>query len=114
MFTAIENALYPVVCDLNAYLSNYVLVFLLIAVGLWYSIRTRFVQVRCFGEGMRRVFGNLTLRGEKHASGMSSFQALATAIAAHHDAFDSRSARTGYNHSKKRYFIQMETRSVDS
>ena len=82
MFTAIENALYPVVCDLNAYLSNYVLVFLLIAVGLWYSIRTRFVQVRCFSEGMRRVFGNLTLRGEKHASGMSSFQALATAIAA--------------------------------
>ena len=82
MFTAIENALYPVVCDLNAYLSNYVLVFLLIAVGLWYSIRTRFVQVRCFGEGMRRVFGNLTLRGEKHASGMSSFQALATAVAA--------------------------------
>ena len=63
MFTAIENALYPVVYDLNAYLSNYVLVFLLIAVGLWYSIRTRFVQVRCFGEGMRRVFGNLTLRG---------------------------------------------------
>ena len=31
---------------------------------------------------MRRVFGNLTLRGEKHKSGMSSFQALATAIAA--------------------------------
>ena len=62
MFTAIENALYPVVCDLNAYLSNYVLVFLLIAVGLWYSIRTRFVQLRCFGEGMRRVFGSLTLR----------------------------------------------------
>lgn len=82
MFTAIENALYPVVCDLNAYLSNYVLVFLLIAVGLWYSIRTRFVQLRCFGEGMCRVFGNLTLRGEKHKSGMSSFQALATAIAA--------------------------------
>ena len=82
MFTAIENALYPVVCDLNAYLSNYVLVFLLIAVGLWYSIRTRFVQLRCFGDGMRRVFGNLTLRGEKHKSGMSSFQALATAIAA--------------------------------
>ena len=47
MFTAIENALYPVVYDLNAYLSNYVLVFLLIAVGLWYSIRTRFVQRVC-------------------------------------------------------------------
>ena len=82
MFIAVENALYPVVCSINSYLSNYILVFLLIAVGLWYSIRTRFVQVRCFGEGMRRVFGNLTLRGEKHESGMSSFQALATAIAA--------------------------------
>ena len=55
---------------------------MLIAVGLWFSIKTRFVQVRCFGEGMRKVFGNLTLFGDRHESGMSSFQALATAIAA--------------------------------
>ena len=66
----------------NAYLSDYILVFLLIAVGLWYSLKTRFIQIRCFGEGMRKVFGNLTLSGKKHAHGMSSFQALATAIAA--------------------------------
>ena len=79
---SIENAIYPVVCNINNYLSSYILVFLLIAVGLWYSIRTRFVQVRCFGEGMRRVFGNIRLRGRKQESGMSSFQALATAIAA--------------------------------
>ena len=32
---AIENALYPIVCDINGYVSNYVLVILLIAVGLW-------------------------------------------------------------------------------
>ena len=82
MFQAIENALYPVVCDINNYLSSYVLIILLVAVGLWYSIKTRFVQVRCFGEGMKKVFGNLSLRGGKQASGMSSFQALATAIAA--------------------------------
>ena len=78
----LDAALYPTVCSVNTYLSNYILVFLLVAVGLWYSIKTRFVQVRCFGEGMRRVFGNLTLNGKKHDSGMSSFQALATAIAA--------------------------------
>ena len=66
----------------NAYLSDYILVFLLIAVGLWYSLKTRFIQIRCFCEGMRKVFGNLTLSGKKHAHGMSSFQALATAIAA--------------------------------
>ena len=79
---AIESILFPIVSKINEYLSNYILVFLLIGVGLWYSIKTRFVQVRCFGEGMRKVFGNLKLKGDRHDSGMSSFQALATAIAA--------------------------------
>ena len=82
LIAKLDSVLYPIVCDINTYLSNYILVFLLIGVGLWYSIRTRFVQVRCFGEGMRKVFGNLSLHGKKHDSGMSSFQALATAIAA--------------------------------
>ena len=67
---------------INSYLSDYVLVFLLILVGVWYTVRTGFVQIRFFGEGMKSVFGNLSLRGHKHESGMSSFQALATAIAA--------------------------------
>lgn len=74
--------LLQIVQTVNTYLSDYILVVLLIAVGLWFSIKTRFVQVRCFGEGMRRVFGSLSLNGAKHKSGMSSFQALATAIAA--------------------------------
>ncbi len=76
------DTLLQIVQTINKYLSDYILFFMLIAVGLWYTFKTRFVQVRCFGEGMRRVFGNLTLRGKKHDSGMSSFQALATAIAA--------------------------------
>ena len=74
--------LLQLVQTINSYLSDYVLVFLLILVGLWYSIRTGFVQVRFFGEGVKRVFGNISLNGKKHESGMSSFQALATAIAA--------------------------------
>ena len=78
----LEEALFPIVANINVYLSNYILVFLLIGVGLWYSIRTRFVQVRCLGEGMKRVFGTLSLKGDKQEHGMSSFQALATAIAA--------------------------------
>ena len=82
MTASIEAAIYPIVANINNYLSSYVLVFLLVAVGLWYSIKTRFVQIRCFREGMSRVFGNLSLKGGKHESGMSSFQALATAIAA--------------------------------
>ena len=71
-----------IVQNINKYLSNYVLIVLLVAVGLYFSIRTKFVQVRCFGEGMKNVFGNLKLKGDKQKGGMSSFQALATAVAA--------------------------------
>ena len=81
-FAAIEQAVYKIVCDINNYLSNYTLVILLVGCGLWFSIRTRFVQVRCFGEAWRSVFGNFSMRGGKHEGGISSFQALTTAIAA--------------------------------
>ena len=67
---------------INGYITDYCLVFLLIGVGLYFTIRTKFVQVRCFGEGMRNVFGKLSLKGGKQEGGLSSFQALATAIAA--------------------------------
>ena len=76
------DALLKVVQTINLYLSDYILIVLLIGCGLYFSIRTRFVQIRCFGEGMRRVFGNLSLNGKKQKSGLSSFQALTTAIAA--------------------------------
>ena len=67
---------------INGYITDYCLVFALIAVGLYFTIRTKFVQLRCFGEGMRNVFGNLSFRGGEQKGGLSSFQALATAIAA--------------------------------
>ena len=78
----LESVLFPIVSKINEYLSNYILIFLLVGVGLWYSIKTRFVQVRCFGEGMKKFFGEMNLRGGAQKSGMTSFQALATAIAA--------------------------------
>ena len=66
----------------NSYLTDYVLIILLVGVGLLFTIRTRFVQVRFFKKGIKQVFGNLSLKGGKHKSGMSSFQAFATAVAA--------------------------------
>ena len=77
-----NDILLPIVQTINSYLSDYVLIILLIGCGLYFSIRTKFVQVRCFGEGMKNVFGKLSLKGGKQGGGMSSFQALATAIAA--------------------------------
>lgn len=82
MLQSMEATLYPIVVKINEYLSSYILIVLLIAVGLWYTIKTRFVQVRYFGAGMKKVFGNLSLKGGAQEQGMSSFQALATAIAA--------------------------------
>ena len=63
----------------NDYMSGYILVFLLVGVGLYYSIKTKFVQVRCLGEGFKRVFSKKSNGAKK---GLSSFQALATAVAA--------------------------------
>ena len=82
MASSFETTLFSIVQTINEYLSNYVLVILLLGVGIWYTIKTRCVQVRCFKEGWNRVFGNITLNGKKGGDGMSSFQALATAIAA--------------------------------
>ncbi|MBQ2840242.1 MAG: sodium:alanine symporter family protein [Oscillospiraceae bacterium] len=77
----LEQILLKVMNTINTYMADYVLIILLVGIGLYFTVRTRFVQVRCFGEGMKKVFGDFSLRGGKQKGGMSSFQALATAIA---------------------------------
>ena len=72
MASSFETTLFPIVQTINEYLSNYVLVILLLGIGIWYTIKTRCVQVRCFKEGWNRVFGNITLNGKKGGDGMSS------------------------------------------
>ena len=75
-------SLLSIVQKINMYLSDYILIVLLIGTGLFFSIKTKFVQVRCFKEGWHRTFGSFSLHGGKQKEGISSFQALATAIAA--------------------------------
>ena len=79
---SLNATLLPLVQKANGFLADYILVFLLIGTGLYFSYKTKFIQVRAFGEGMKNVFGKLSLKGEKQESGMSGFQALCTAIAA--------------------------------
>ncbi len=65
------------------YLSDYILIAALLGGGIWFSISLGFIQIKGFGEGMRRTFGGMfKKKGEVGTDGMSSFQALATAIAA--------------------------------
>ena len=51
------------------------LVYLCLGAGLYFSIRTRFLQVRHVGEMVK-----LTFKGEKSEAGVSSFQALALSL----------------------------------
>ncbi len=82
MIATLEGIVYPFVVKFNEYLSNYILVFLLVGVGLWYTLKTRFVQVRCFKEGLHNSLGKISLFGEKNENSISPFQAFMTAIAA--------------------------------
>ena len=54
------------------------LVGLCLVAGLYFSLRTRFVQVRRFGEMFRLLFGSAG--NEKKKTGISSFQAFAMAL----------------------------------
>ena len=58
---ALLDAALKVVKTINMYLSDYILIILLIGLGLFFTVKTKFVQIRCFGEGCRNVFGTLSL-----------------------------------------------------
>ena len=78
-----EAMLNNIFSTLGSYLSNYILIVALLGGGIWFTVSLGFIQVKGFGEGMRRTFGGMFKKGDKAgADGMSSFQALATAIAA--------------------------------
>lgn len=78
-----EAMLNDIFSTLGSYLSNYILIAALLGGGIWFTVSLGFIQVKGFGEGMRRTFGGMFKKGDKAgADGMSSFQALATAIAA--------------------------------
>ena len=72
-----------VVDQMSGFVWNNILLFVLLGAGLYFTVRTGFVQIRHFGRAWNRVFGDFSLSGSKAGKdGMSSFQALATAIAA--------------------------------
>lgn len=78
------DSLTSLVQSLNNFIwGPYFLIPLLCGTGLYFTLKLRFVQIRKFGACLRQVFGGFSLSGAKAGkSGMSSFQALATAVAA--------------------------------
>lgn len=74
--------LMDLVGSINSVLWDYILIFLLCGTGLFFTIRLNFVQVRKFKEAFKFTFGGIKLGKKAGKDGMSSFQALATSIAA--------------------------------
>ena len=72
------NWLTSAIETLNSWVWSPALVALCLAAGLYFSFRTRFVQVRRFGEMFRLLFGSAGK--DKKATGISSFQAFAMAL----------------------------------
>lgn len=72
-----------IVAKINSFLWDFALLFLLCGTGIYFTIRLKFVQIAKFKDGWNRTFGGLSLRGKAAGKeGMSSFQSLATAVAA--------------------------------
>ena len=71
-----------IVALVNTVLWDYALLVLLVGTGIFYTFQLKFIQVRKFGKGMKLLFGNFSLKEAKDQKGLSSFQALTTAIAA--------------------------------
>ena len=72
-----------IVGKINGFLWDFALLFLLCGTGIYFTIRLKFVQIVKFKDGWDRTFGGLSLRGKAaDKEGMSSFQSLATAVAA--------------------------------
>lgn len=77
------DQLQAIVQSINGFLWGYLLIFMLCGTGIYFTFKLRFVQVRKFGAVVKQTFGGLTLSGDKaDKEGMTSFQSLATAIAA--------------------------------
>ena len=82
IMTSIMENVASFVDIVNTFLWDYALLVLLLGTGIIYSFSLKFIQVRKFGAGMKKMFGNFSLHGKSTENGLSSFQALATAIAA--------------------------------
>lgn len=77
------DALYEVVIAINSVLLNNFLVYLLLAIGIFFTFKLGFIQFTRLGASFKKTFSGLTFKSEKaDAEGMTSIQSLFTAIAA--------------------------------
>ena len=70
------------IANINAILWNYLLIYALLGIGLFFTIYLGMPQITKFGTGFKSVFGSLFNKKEGNSQSLSQFQALAVAISA--------------------------------
>ena len=70
---AFMNFLTAIVDTISSFLWDYALMYLLVATGIYFTIRLGFIQLRKFGAGLKAMFGGFSLHGksEKTDSALS-------------------------------------------
>lgn len=76
MISLLNISFEQLVVAISEWIWSPVLVFLCLGAGIYFSFRTRFVQVRRLGEMCRLLFSN----DKNHKTGISSFQAFSMAL----------------------------------
>lgn len=76
------NSVLEIVKLVNGFLWSFLLLILLCGTGVYFTFKLKFIQVRKFGKSFKMTFGGIKFGAKAGEDGMSSFQSLATAIAA--------------------------------
>ncbi|MEM6338693.1 MAG: alanine/glycine:cation symporter family protein [Pseudomonadota bacterium] len=71
-----------VIVTINQYLWDYILLTLLLGTGLFYTVKLKAIQLRLFPQIISNVINSAIYKDKSDSDGISSFQALTTAIAA--------------------------------
>jgi len=71
-----------IVKSINGVLWGYILIFLLCGTGIYFTVVLKLVQVRKIKAIFRQAFGGIKFGHKAGKEGMSSFQAMTTAMAA--------------------------------
>ena len=77
-FSTLNDALIAVTGEISGFMYTYILVFLLVIVGIWFSVRTKFVQIRYIKDMFTQLTEKKHVKGERS---ISSFQALMVSTA---------------------------------
>ncbi|WOT04301.1 alanine/glycine:cation symporter family protein [Shewanella youngdeokensis] len=77
MFESLINAIETTVNAINGVLWGSLLIYVLVAAGVLFTLRLGFIQFRLFGHGVK-----LVIQGREKVDGVSSFQVFCTSMAA--------------------------------